>query len=96
MECRVRDLHVLNYAAGYSMWMYNLREDPLQAALSPGYFDPTWHYIGCGDTITTRSPSETAILTVTRVDAVEHRVSVAMMVSAKMEPAAERETRDAT
>lgn len=49
MSFVLRDLSVLAYANGFTLWHYKTAADGLPAIQSPGYFDPAAEMLASGD-----------------------------------------------
>lgn len=81
MRCTVRNLSVLAYAQGFTLWHYkampdaparlpNLVDDAgfvrtAQAVTAPGYFDPAGDLLAQGDMVLVSAPDQGMLLFVT-------------------------------
>ena len=74
MEFSVRDLSVLAYANGFTLWHYKAGVSGFDAAAAPGFFDPAADLLASGDMVLVSSPEGGRILTVATS---ENRVAAA-------------------
>ena len=51
MAFAVRNLGVMAYAMGQTLWQYEAPADPIMLLDAPGYFDPAADMLTVGDTI---------------------------------------------
>jgi hypothetical protein len=58
----LRNLAVLNYAMGFTGWLYRAGSAPLSHVLTQGFFDDAQHMFGVGDTITITATEGTMIV----------------------------------
>ncbi len=76
MPYAARDLSVLAYANGFTLWHYRSRE-PLETLLSPDYFAPGWEMFRSGDFLLVNAGRQGATLMVAESD--RERVSMAIL-----------------
>lgn len=51
MSFAVRNLSVLAYANGFTLWHYRAPDAPLAQAGAPDFFTPAKDLLGCGDIV---------------------------------------------
>lgn len=68
MAYNLKGFSVLNYASGFTHWVYQT-EDSLQEVTQRGYFNETYHFIRTGDFVNVNTPSESAIFVLSVVGA---------------------------
>lgn len=51
MAFAIRNLSVLAYAQGFTLWHYNARDDLLEDVAAPGYFADAEDMIAAGDMV---------------------------------------------
>jgi len=49
MAFAVRNLSVLAYAQGFTLWHYRTMGDPIEVAVEPDYFEPAGDLVAGGD-----------------------------------------------
>jgi hypothetical protein len=70
MTFAIRDLSVLAYAQGFTLWHYKAADDGARrAAGEPGFFDHAADMLAAGDMVMVSSPAGARILCVARTDA---------------------------
>ena len=57
MVFSVRELSVLAYANGFTLWHYKVGPNGLPAVTQPGFFDPASDLLANGDMMLVSSPS---------------------------------------
>jgi hypothetical protein len=62
MVFSVRELSVLAYANGFTLWHYKAGEGGAQAAAKPGFFDPAADLLANGDMVLVSSPAGGKVL----------------------------------
>jgi hypothetical protein len=65
MMFSVRELSVLAYANGFTLWHYKAGADGLPAVTQPGFFDPASDLLANGDMMLVSSPAGGRVLCVT-------------------------------
>ena len=66
MAFSVRELSVLAYANGFTLWHYKAGAGGLPMAGSPGFFDPAGDLLASGDMVLVSSPAGGRVLCVAR------------------------------
>ena len=56
MSFAIRNLSVLAYANGFTLWHYRSDSDALPAVQNPGYFDEAVDLLGSGDMLLVSAP----------------------------------------
>ena len=64
---KIRNLSVLGYAQGFTLWYYHDREAPLGALLAPGYFDDACGMLAPYDVLHVTTGDASATLVVSRI-----------------------------
>ena len=64
MAFSIRDLSVLAYANGFTLWHYKAGAGGLPAAASPGFFDGAADMLASGDMVLLSSPAGGRVLCV--------------------------------
>lgn len=64
MGFKNRDLSVIAFANGFTLWHYRSSVDRLEDILGEGYFDPVMTLVNTGDIIITNGNDETALIVV--------------------------------
>jgi hypothetical protein len=68
MKAIIRNLHVLAYAGGHTMWLYNAENHPLNHVMIPGFFDGFADMIRVGDQMVVRNDQGGGSVFVTKCD----------------------------
>lgn len=64
MGFKNRDLSVIAFANGFTLWHYRSSVDSLEDILDDGYFDPVMTLVNTGDIIITNGNDETSLIVV--------------------------------
>jgi hypothetical protein len=64
---KIRNLSVLAYTQGFTLWHYHDREAPLGALLAPGYFDDARDMLAPYDVLHVTTTDASATLVVSRI-----------------------------
>jgi len=56
MACNVRNLHILCYSAGFTMWLYKPSADTLEDCAQPGFFADAADLLTPNDMIVLHAP----------------------------------------
>jgi hypothetical protein len=67
MAFLVRNIAVIGYANGFTLWHYRSTGDTLDAIVSPGYFEPARDLFALGDMLIVNSVNGSAILVVSDI-----------------------------
>ncbi len=62
MGFSVRELSVLAYANGFTLWHYKVGPDGLPTVTRPGFFDPASDLLANGDMVLVSSPTGGRVL----------------------------------
>ncbi len=62
MSFAVRNLSVLAYANGFTLWHYKAEQDTLQALRKPGYFDEATDMLAGGDMVLASATGGSGVL----------------------------------
>jgi hypothetical protein len=64
MDFALRNLSVLAYANGFTLWHYKAAGEDKAAPAAPGFFDPAGDMLAAGDMIMVSSPAGGRVLCV--------------------------------
>ena len=78
MAFAVRNLHVLGYASGFTLWLHKAGDEALDAVAAPGYFSDAYDMLAEGDLVVVNSTGGAKILAVAEI--VGGSVSTASLV----------------
>ncbi len=62
MSFAIRNLSVLAYANGFTLWHYKAEQDTLQALHQPGYFNDAMDMLTGGDMVLATAPTGGGVL----------------------------------
>ena len=68
MSFAIRNLSVLAYANGFTLWHYKAEQDSLQALRNPGYFDEATDMLAGGDMVLASAPGGSGVLCIAADD----------------------------
>ncbi len=69
MAFAIRDLSVLAYAQGFTLWHYKAGQDAAAPANDAGFFDSAADMLACGDMVMVSSAAGGKLLCVARTEA---------------------------